>query len=534
MSMHLEFYKLCITAATFFLVASIPLQAKADADAINRGSALYYGTTLQERHVVEKSALVTANLYKVAACAGCHRPSALGGFEGGVAVPPITGQFLFSSFEPLTVNRFPWPTTLRKRPAYTVASLRAALNSGITVDGLTISNLMPRYALSDVEVSDLAEFLKYRSEEKTPGITNESIRFATITTPEISEDEQQSLVQTLNTFFIDKNAETRLETRRRSTSLLNKETMYVRYRKWELEHWALKGAADTWRAQLESLYSKSPVFAIISGIGKTQWQPVDDFCGEKRLPCLFPQTTFTPAKFNFYSLYFDAGLHAQTQWILQEVLEKYSGIALRYAILSDQNSTAKSRVHLINSLLSTDTNKFIEVEPKQADILISMLPVDDTVHAVRENQLQPSKVYVLHAAQTMLNPSSWGSAMQGIAQNSTWFVIDRFQTPSKSNPVLRRSNIWFKSKKIKPANEVIAANALFSATLAVDALAHIDSNFSREYSIEKLEHSLENAVPLSSYARLSLSANQRFASKGFGVFTKAAGQNEFVPTWIIP
>jgi hypothetical protein len=532
--MSTQLYKQLGSAALLITCVGLPLQAKADANAINRGQALYYGTTMEKRHVIDKSDLVAANLAKVSACVGCHRPSALGSFEGGVAVPPIAGEFLFSAFEPLTVNRFPWPTTLRKRPAYSVASLRDTLRTGVSVDGLEISNLMPRYSFSEAEVSDLADFLKNRSAAKSPGLTDESIRFATITTPEVSEDERQSLLQTLNAFFTDKNAETRLETRRRSTSLLNKETMYARYRKWELEHWALKGSAETWQAQLESLYAKSPVFAIVSGVGSAEWQPIHNFCGEKKIPCLFPQTSSTPADVNFYSLYFDAGIRAQSRWIQQTLLLESSRAKYKYAILSDQSSTAKSRGAMISSELGASSNRFIEVEPGQADILVSLLSVEDTARLLRQHQMQPANVFVLHATQTVQQPHGWPDAMGSVAPNATWYVMDRFLSQDSAAQPLRRANSWLKSKKIKPANGVIAANALFAAALAVDSLAHADSNFSREYCIEKLEHSLENAIPVSSYPRLSLSANQRFASKGFGVFTRMAGQNEFTPTWVNP
>jgi hypothetical protein len=511
----------------------VPLVSIAE-DSIDRGRALYYGTSLEDRHMVDKSTAIAKNFSKVAACVGCHRPSALGGFEGGAAVPPITGQYLFSAFEPLTVNRFPWPTTLRKRPAYSIETLRRTLSSGVTVDGIAISHLMPRYSLSETEVSDIADFLKYQSSNKSPGLTKTAIRFATITTPDVSDEAKSTLLQTLNAFFSDKNAETRLETRRRSTSLLNNETMYAQYRKWELEHWELKGPLNTWQVQLESLNAKSPVFAIISGLGSMQWQPIDKFCGEKKIPCLFPQTSFAPSEFNFYSLYFDAGVFLQLDWLLSNVTTAYSGQPLTYAILNDQTSESKSRVQLIRSHITASSDKLREVEIKQADFLISLESVENSVRALLEARSKPLKVFVLHADQSMLMPQNWTQMVDKLNSDISWYVVDKFYSSDKSLPPLRRAKSWLNSKKIMPSNDIIAANALFAATLAVDSLAHADANFSREYCIEKIEHGLENAIPLSSYARLSLSANQRFASKGFGVFTKTPGHNEFSSAWVNP
>ena len=39
-----------------------------------------------------------------AACTSCHRPSGLGGVEGAVGIPPITGQALFGGGDPVVVR----------------------------------------------------------------------------------------------------------------------------------------------------------------------------------------------------------------------------------------------------------------------------------------------------------------------------------------------------------------------------------------------------------------------------------------------
>jgi hypothetical protein len=530
----LVFGKKIYGAWTLLIGALITSAVHADIAAINRGAALYSGISLTSQHLVDKGALVTTNLPAVAACAGCHRPSALGSFEGGVSIPPITGDFLFSAYEPLTVNRFPWPSTLRKRPAYSAESLRKTLNTGITIDGLPISSLMPRYQLSEKEVGDIAAFLISRSQTKTPGLTDEHIRFATITTPDVSDMERQSLLQTLHAFFAVKNTETRQETRRKSTSLLNNETMYARYRKWEIDHWALSGTPDTWLKQLEKLYEQSPVFALLSGIGGADWRPVDDFCAQQKIPCLFPQTSFTPEQFNFYSLYFDTGLQGQFEWIQQELSSMLGFKKIKYSFLSDQNHGAHAKIDLMNMQLPKTNQNLIEVLPADADVLISFLAVTDTADIVRTSQLNPKKIYVLHAGQTLLSPQDWKPALHGVSPNSTWYVMNRFHGQDDASQRLRRSNSWLKSKKINPSHEVIAANALFAATLAVDSLAHADANFSREYCIEKLEHGLENAIPLSSYSRLSLSSLQHVASRSFGVFIRYPARNEFEPIGVFP
>ena len=69
------------------------------------------------------------------ACAACHRPSGMGTFEGGMAVPPVTGPTLFKPFDQDTARFFAASARFRVRPAYDEATLGRLLRTGITPDG---------------------------------------------------------------------------------------------------------------------------------------------------------------------------------------------------------------------------------------------------------------------------------------------------------------------------------------------------------------------------------------------------------------
>ena len=58
-------------------------------------------------------------------------------------------------------------------------------------------------------------------------------------------------------------------------------------KKFTLTHWILKGAPETWRAQLEDYYQNEPVFALLGGISAGDWAPVHHFCEDKHLPNCF-------------------------------------------------------------------------------------------------------------------------------------------------------------------------------------------------------------------------------------------------------
>jgi len=52
-------------------------------------------------------------------------------------------------------------------------------------------------------------------------------------------------------------------------------------RNWDLSVWELKGASDTWGGQLAEFNKKDPVFAVVSGISVSTWDPIDQFVGKK-------------------------------------------------------------------------------------------------------------------------------------------------------------------------------------------------------------------------------------------------------------
>jgi len=79
---------------------------------------------------------------------------------------------------------------------------------------------------------------------------------------------------------------------------------------------------------------------------------------------------------------------------------------------------------------------------------------------------------------------------------------------------MARMGAWLRARNVPPADERIQANTYFAATIAGDALAHMDENFSRDYFIERVEHMTEQSLFPSVYPRLSLGPGQRFASRG--------------------
>jgi hypothetical protein len=110
-------------------------------------------------------------------CSSCHLRAGLGSIEGGVVTPPTTGNKLYKTYRrppsldniPDRAGRYIYAKTVVERPAYTRESLATALRFGIDPAGQTFNDVMPRYPLSDRDMSILSSYLEMLSSELSPG-----------------------------------------------------------------------------------------------------------------------------------------------------------------------------------------------------------------------------------------------------------------------------------------------------------------------------------------------------------------------------
>ncbi|MCA9468821.1 MAG: hypothetical protein KC643_25740, partial [Nitrospira sp.] len=126
-------------------------------------------------------------------CVKCHRASGFGASEGGYYVPPITGPLLFAPRELDRARLFPdlfqqvQPSRFigrlhqpHMRPAYTPETLGDVLRNGTDPAGQTLAAIMPRYELSNEDVSALTAYLGGLSSQISPGVDKQEIQFATV------------------------------------------------------------------------------------------------------------------------------------------------------------------------------------------------------------------------------------------------------------------------------------------------------------------------------------------------------------------
>jgi mono/diheme cytochrome c family protein len=107
----------------------------------------------------------------IVACANCHGPDGRGVPEGTVEPPDVRWASLSK------------PNVERMRPRYDDALLARAVTSGIDAGGNRLSAIMPRYRMSDDDMRALVSYLRSLGEGSDPGITDTSLRIATIIPP---------------------------------------------------------------------------------------------------------------------------------------------------------------------------------------------------------------------------------------------------------------------------------------------------------------------------------------------------------------
>jgi hypothetical protein len=274
-------------------------------------------------------------------CSSCHLRAGLGSFEGGVVTPPTTGNKLYKPYRrPPSLGdiadqagRIIYAKTVVERPTYTRESLATALRFGTDPAGQIFNDVMPRYPLSDRDMSIMISYLEALSSEPSPGASSREFAFATIITDDVSQEDRQALIAPLQTFIARKNQQKGMYNDFIKFGYTPTAEMKYAFRLASLDVWELKGPPETWQKQLAAYYSNNPVFAVLGGISNSDWRPIHDFCEAQRLPCLFPITDFpVVSDTGWYTYYFNKG-YAQEGEAVARYLNRLETITADTTIL---------------------------------------------------------------------------------------------------------------------------------------------------------------------------------------------------------
>jgi hypothetical protein len=456
-----------------------------------------------------------------AACANCHRRSGLGSAEGRFVIPPIIGKYLLRSraqnVEDLDLPHISGISP--RRDAYTDATLVRAIRDGIRPDGSELSYLMPRFKLDDDTMMSLIAYLKGLTNGPVPGVTENTLHFATIITPDADPVKRQGMLDVLDRYFADKNAFLRGESPKMVAS---REIMYRVTRKWQLHVWQLTGAPATWEHQLHERLATEPVFAVISGLGGKTWAPVHQFCEQESIPCLLPNVDLpVVAEKDFYTIYYSRGVLLEAQMLAKQLQAQRPG--RRLVQIFRQGDIGEDAANAMRAAQATTGEETVQLaltadgsQRELADALKTISGGDTVVLWLRPKDLaslppvapEGSAVFVsglLGGLENAPLPAQWHS----VAQMTYPFDLPDLRKIRMNFPLG-----WFKVRNIAVVDERVQADTYLACAILSETLGHMLDSFVRDYLVEREEAMLGYRLVNGYYPRLSLAPGQRFASKG--------------------
>jgi Cytochrome c len=501
-------------------------------------------------------------------CINCHRRSGMGAIEGNRIVPPVTGLALYNSSDEFwtdienlassdTLTTSPAsPFSLssglayKKRPAYTDPTLAQAIRAGIDSAGQPFDPLMPRYNLAEQDMSALIAYLKTLSTQFSPGVTAKNIYFATVLTEEVKPEQRRAMLAVLETYFKEKNTQTRNETGRLQQGPFYHRYKDKAYRQWVLLPWLLTGPAATWPKQLARYYQQQPVFAMVSGISTHYWQPVYTFCEQQQLPCLLPNTDWPklPAKpDDFYTLYFSKGVSLEAlalakqlakpaptpATILQIFRPDTVGAAAAQLVhrtlpkvaIQDWSLTAATKL-TVNSLSN-------QLQTTPASIVIFWLSGDELIELTDWSRpLENSPQFYFSA--TLLN-SQFTLIPKPMRDKS--FVAHLYSLPTDLKLRSQRIQAWLQNRNIPLVNLKIQDQTYFASLILGEGIMHVKRYFYRDYLLDSIDHAEGMAIFSAYYPRLSFGPGQRYLAKGCYILELKNQNDEVIinnSTWIVP
>jgi hypothetical protein len=458
-----------------------------------------------------------------AACVNCHRRSGLGSTEGRTTIPPITGPYLFAprakSLEELGI---PFVDTARlEREPYTDETLARAIREGIGANGRPLDYLMPRYQIDDAAMAELIAYLKGMKFGPVPGVTASTLHFATIITPDADRVKRQGMLAVMNQYFSDKNGAV---ARTKAPTLYSSHRVMFRVeRRWQLHVWELTGAPATWQAQLRQHLAAEPVFAVISGLGGSTWEPVQQFCEEQSVPCLFPNVEApTGHDDDFYSVYFSRGVLLEAQLIARQLAETGESVpkvvqVFRAGDVGEQAARALRAARAGSGQQFVNRVLRARASPRELSAALSEVGSDDALVM----WLRPDDLRLLQSVPAK-TARVWISGEMGDLEQAplppSWRAVTRMAYPVDlpGQRVVRVDYAlgWFRIRKIPLLAERVQADTYLACGLVSETLNHMVDAFVREYLIERVEMALDHRALTGYYPHLTLAPGQRFASKG--------------------
>jgi len=490
-------------------------------------------------------------------CVSCHLRSGLGSIEGQVVTTPTNGRLLYQPRKPFVPGSEFIPSisnyakNLSERPAYTDKSLATLITTGVDPVGRSVLNVMPRYEIDDKEVAILIDYLKNLSDKPSPGVSETGIKFATVIVEGTDPRAVESMLLPLQ-FSIDR------KNSLAKASLKNFRVARMGYNMlgnlhsmtFTLDHWTLKGAPKTWRAQLDEYYRKTPVFALLGGISDGEWEPVHRFCEENRIPNLFPVVDYPVlSDSDWYTLYFSRGIRQEGE-AAARYLDNMSNLFVGKAVVQISRDTRKGQALAAGF---RETWKEIAQTPLQEITLAKgekLTP--ERLQQITANQ-QPAALVVWDDASALPALASLVGKADGpklvlasgtYLGTSLWTVSEPlrellyltypYRLPQEDARFDALVKKVLPGKEISDYDPVIIRKSYITGEVLGAALMDMRGEYYRDFLFDTIGMMSDMYYPL--YERVSFGPGQRYASKGCYIVQVGKGQKpqlERRSDWVI-
>lgn len=437
-----------------------------------------------------------------AACVQCHRKSGMGAVEGDVLISPITGNYLFNppdKTQLAVMDQRVSKSFNLSHPAYDDATLGRAVRQGMNANGLSMNNMMPRYTLDDASFQALGAYLRQLTTQWSPGVSGNVVRFATIIAPGVDPARKKIVLDMLRMIVRQKNANTALgsKTGGRRHMATAAELVLGTERKWELDIWELQGEPSTWSGQLQALYAKAPVFAVLSGISESTWEPVHAFCEAQKVPCWFPVVDAPVAgSGDFYSLYFSRGVLLEAE-VLGRQLKQAGPTAVPQVVqIFRDDDTGRAAAeefarHYSGSGTKLQSHAWTVGDHKALQQLLAQVPAPASVvlwlrssdmAALGQKPRQVRKA-VYFSGQLLADakdvPLGWRAQAR---------LVYPYEMPEKRELNLAYFYQWIQLRRMPLVDEPLQSKVYFAAAFLTDTMVDMLENLYRDYLLERAEN----------------------------------------------
>jgi hypothetical protein len=326
-------------------------------------------------------------------------------------------------------------------------------------------------------------------------------------------------------------------------------SMYMANRRWQLHVWELTGPAATWDAQLAQHLAQEPVFAMLSGLGGSNWTPVHEFCEHEALPCLFPNVEVpVVANRDFYSLYFSEGVLLEAAMIAKRISEPAAGppakAVLQIYRAGDSGMPAAQALAAALRRNGIDVRSQVLAAGEEGRGLPEAVRGASTGDAALVLWLRPADIAALGeapAAQARVFMSGLMGGLERAPVPPSWRSRTRLayplDLPERSRVRIDYTLEWFSIRHIPVVAQQVQVDTYLACGLLAETVSHLADTFVRDYLVERAEEMLEHRVMTGDYPRLALAEGQRFASKGGYLVQFAATEGSRLTAdgdWLVP